>query len=255
MDRTTPALFLALVSILGAHSASRAQEVEANNRIRLEAYRPELKNSDYLFPSSAWFLTFHESVEGPVHVDMQIPFAYVGQDKPVDNEWEFRLANPYLGLSWSSPDNPATLGFGMRIPILPDDAAIRVMRAADIHRYEAFTPDLWDFSFHSVVGDETTPVRARVRTSLWVPLHRSVQIVTDYAFGVQRPVPPFFVRIEVLGRAGLTADNLFFGERSMHQAGLTVEALATGVRPGIFVRAPLQGREVVDWVAGVSLSF
>jgi len=249
------AFLITLTVALSAHSVARSQETEAWNRIRIDAFRPEFKAGGYSFASSAWFISFHESVEGPVHVDMQIPFAYVGRDRQAVTDWEFRLGNPYVGLSWKSLENPATLGFGMRFPILPDDAFVRVMQAADIHRYEAFVPDLWDFSVHSVVGDETTPVRARVRTNLWIPLHGSAEIVADYAFGLQQLLSLVLVRVEVLGRAGITGDDLVFGKRTAHDAGLSIEMVTPTVRPGVVVRMPIDGRASLDWVGGLSVSF
>jgi len=246
---------IALTAASSLCSVSQAQESASASRISIEAFSPEFKAEGYSFPTSAWFVTLHESVEGPVHVEMQIPAGYVEQHVGPGIRREMRLANPYVGISWTSPENPASLGLGMRFPVLPNDAYSRVMRVADIHRFEAFVPDLWDFSFHSAVGDETTPLRARMRAHLWVPLHGSMEVVADYAFGVQRLASIVLLRLEVLGRAGITGDNLIFGERSMHQAGLTIQVITPGVRPSVVLRAPIGGREVVDWVVGAGISF
>lgn len=255
VKRNTRAVLITLTVAFSVHSAASAQESDVWNRIRIDAFRPELKSPDYTFASSVWFVTLHESVEGPVHVDIQIPFAYLGRERQSSTDWEFRLANPYLGLSWTSQENPATLGFGLRFPVLPDDAGISIMRGTDIHRYEAFVPDLWDISVHSVMGDETTPVRARARANFWLPLHGTVEVVTDYAFGVQRFVAPVLFRVEVLGRAGMTGENAFLRDRTLHQAAATVQVVTPGFRPAVEVRIPIDDKGSVDWVVGASLSF
>lgn len=245
----------ALCVLLSSWSGLSAQDAATSSLFRIEVLKPDFKQTDYSLATTAMFVTIRESVEGPVAVEIQVPLAFVGEDGETGSDWEFRPGNPYFGLSWTSLENPATLGFGFSVPILPNDADARIMQVADMHRYEAFAPDLWSFSVHSVVGGDVDPIQGKSSTSLWIPLHGSIELVTNYSLNVRRPVANLLLGLQVRGRAGITGDHLVFGERTMHEAGMTLEFVGGGFRPGIQVRRPIQGREMVDWVFGVTASF
>lgn len=242
-------------AMVGHTTSSKAQSVESPNQFSIEVFRPEFKSSDYTFLSSAAFIGIQEGVEGPVTVRLQIPLAYVRTDTKAGSGWEFRPGNPSLGLSWSSPQRPAELGFSLQAPILPNDAKVRAMRIADISRLEAFVPDLWDFSVHSVVGSDLDLFQAEAGLHFWLPLHDAVELVANYSVTARAPLVNMLASLQVRGRAALTDETLVFGERTFHEAGAKFEFYIGSVRPGILIRKPIQGREIADWVYGISLTF
>ena len=244
-----------LVVVLLTEGDALAQRVTPSDLFRIEIFKPEFESADYALPTSALFLTLRQSVEGPVSVELKIPFGYVREDGLTGSDWEFRPGNPYIGLSWGSTEKPAELGFGLRAPILPNDAMVRIMQIADIHQFEAFTPDLWNFSVHSIVGGDSGAAQARSGLNLWIPLHGGVQLVSNYSLTLRRRLVNLLAGLQIRGRAGLTSGDVVYGERTMHEAGLILEFPTAKVRPGFVIRTPIQGREVVDWVFGVTLDF
>lgn len=99
-----------LVSGLLTTEDALAQGVSPSDLFRIEILKPEFENADYTFPTSALLFTLRQSVEGPVSVELKIPFGYVGEDDATGSSWEFRPGNPSLGLSWASTERPAELG-------------------------------------------------------------------------------------------------------------------------------------------------
>ena len=252
LSSIVPAL---LAVVLLTEGDALAQRVTPSDLFRIEIFKPEFEGADYAFPTSALFLTLRQSVEGPVSVELKIPFGYVREDGSTGTDWEFRPGNPYIGLTWGSTEKPAELGFGLRAPILPNDATVRIMQIADIHQFEAFTPDLWNFSVHSIVGGDGGVAQARSDLNLWIPLHGNVQLVSNYSLTLRRRLVNLLAGVQVRGRAGLTSDDVVYGERTMHEVGAMFEFPIRKVRPGFVMRTPIQGREVVDWVFGLTVTF
>lgn len=241
------------LSLLGAGFV-RGQ-VGGPSSFQVELFKPEFEQAGFRFVTSSVFLTVQETVDRGVKVYGQVPLGYVRREGRQQDEWEFRVGNPYIGLLWTSSENPATLGFGLRAPILPDDAQARSLRVADMHRFEAFTPDLWTFSIHSIVGADQDPAQAKSDLNFWIPLHSAMEVVANYSLTLRYPVVNLLAGVELRGRAALSGDDLVFGQRTRHEAGATFGFLTRGVRPSIHIRTPVQGREVVEWVFGISMVF
>jgi len=247
--------FLLVLMTVVLAKTTHAQTAPGSSQFSVAVLRPDFKSGDYTPLTSATFIQIKESVEGPVAFHLTVPLTYVRTDTKTGEEWEFRPANPSIGLSWTSSQRPAELGFSLQVPILPNDARGRVMRAADISRLEAFVPDLWEFSVHSVVGSDLDYVQAESGLSLWLPLHDAVELVANYSLTARAPLGIVVAGAQVRGRAALSDERLLFGERTIHEAGALLEFYIGKVRPGIVVRAPIQGRKVVNWVSGITLTF
>ena len=134
-------LAVLLISIVGASvlaAPAQAQTIWPRpyqpNRVALEAVVPELPDDDASGTSGAAFLTITRSLNKNVELAAELPVARYATDATSSAA----VGNPYVGVGLSSSSRPILLELGVRLPVVPDNEALRAGQEADLGRTAAF---------------------------------------------------------------------------------------------------------------------
>ncbi len=219
--------------------------------VELEVMHPDFKGFDVTIPSTVWHLSGRLPVHERIRIIADIPFAYAKfKDEDVEGFGSNTvLGNPLLGVEVLGPRG---LRFELsgRAPLTTadEDSFADVIGAlADLQRAESFMMDAVPVSAILTVERAVRPgleLRARAGattifdTSDYEEAESSLTsldyaIFGSYSAGIAR------FGTGLSGRWDASADEGNFGERSVHQLGLTADVNLGRVRPGLAVRVPL----------------
>lgn len=217
------------------------------------------------FTTAAYFLSYRTPLSENVRFVGELPFAHGDFGREV-NFFSFRIGpgstfgNPYFGLELQRAGSPLFVEIGVRAPLASDGQiqAITTGLTADFDRMEAFVPNtvpftgmlnLWKKSASGLTfrlrGGPSFLVGTKGGGSEWL---------LGYSAQVGYETQPFSLNAGLSGRANLSGEG-DYGERSIHQLGLSANLGLGQFRPGVHFRMPLDQdtREGLNYVVGINL--
>lgn len=247
---------LPVLAVIFFTASASAQSIwmtaPAGNYLGIEILKPDVKGpQDYSFISSAIYLYGRISVSERVQLVADVPLAHGGFDfnGPFFNESisETTIGNPFIGFSFTPEHEKVNTTIGIRLPVTPNSKpfAASFGSIADIHRAEAFAPDLLTGVLHFSYR-HTSPRNVIFRLLggpvFWFDtgdvLGDDLEILLDYSaqigFGNQR----LTLLLGFNGRFGVTTEG-DFGDRSFHHIAGTVTFHGNRLHPGIEIRIPV----------------
>ncbi len=256
-----------LVASLGVALPATAQvyllPAAPEKGVGIEVSHPEFKEFDVTAPTSVTFLSGRMPLNARWSVFADVPFAYAKVKGGVlDSDGNSVLGNPMLGVEYR-PVAGWTVDGGVRAPLTTADSesfADVIGFLSDPQRGEAFLEDVVPVSVSTTYHRSLTPefgLRARggVTSAIYTGDDDEVGTETFLDYGVfgsyHRGIARFGAGMS--GRWMATADEGDFSDNSMHQLGLTADALVAGVRPGLSLRVPVNStyRDVLSSSLGV----
>lgn len=276
LTRGSIALSAIAITTAAAPVAAQSVWVEPGRHqgVWVEFLRPELSDDmsellDVSFMSSATFLGGRYAVSPKLNVVGELPFAY-GDLDDVDLDGDrATIGNPYLGIEvLASPR--LTFEAGVRAPLADEEnfGTLVGLLTEFPTRSEAFITDyvpLTAAALYDVRLNDNWLFRLRGGPSLWLNTDDAVDPETDerivldtellatYGGQLWYEAPRYNLGAGVMGRAALTEDG-DFGERTLHQLGLSGNLVLGNVVPGLQFRVPLDDDDGVDFVAGLTLA-
>jgi hypothetical protein len=242
------------------------------NTAGVEWMRPDMKIDDMGGASSAVFLFGRFSISPLLTVLAALPVAYGSMDSQAFEVSASALAigNPLIGARIRPPLMPFSFDVSLRLPLASigddDDKALAYLTgmAADLHRMEAFMPDLIPVYVRANYGMRVPmgpDFRVHAGPVLWINRDDEPDLENTWWFfnyGAEAGYQVAQVRLAgaLTGRYDVSAEDLDFGERTSHQLGLAASFKTANMRPGLFARIPLDEdtRDLVGWVVGLGFS-
>jgi hypothetical protein len=174
------------------------------------------------------------------------------------------VSNPRLGFVFGSTEGgyaEASVSVPLSKEFGDDDYATGVGFMTDIERVDRFIEDLLTVNAAFVplrrLGSGAT-VGARVEGSVWIPTGEDAdtELFARYAAFGSIPAGALELTGEVSGLMVVTEGDLSIAERTNHSLSVGAGLRDVRVRPGLFVRIPLDGdlREEMGAVVGLRLA-
>lgn len=258
----------------------------ADRAIWLEIQKPDFTD-EYLgggffseplqttFTTAALFLSARWRVSGPLVLRAELPFINVGiKDQyyidplgdtiQVEGGSENQFGNPFIGLEVGAPGSPLTGEFGVRFPIVDDQHLFSSGFGVfgDYDRFEAFFPDIMTFTAianYQYRGPTGLLLRLRSGPAFMVVTEGGgdPELFADYSAQAGYQGSRVTVLAGLTGRALVTESDLSFGERTIHQLGLSASYATGRFIPGILFRVPMDDdlSEILDFVFGINVGY
>ncbi|MCI0404699.1 MAG: hypothetical protein L0209_01270, partial [candidate division Zixibacteria bacterium] len=234
------------------------------------------------FTTSNWYLSGRFAFTENFAAVAELPFAHGGVEtleftgnfdslgNPIfasGTESDNVLGNPYLGVEFHFPNSSFSMELGGRPPLgslgITEEGELSSFLAffTDYDRFEAFFPDLV-FATWKVGLSHTSPTGLITRFRLGPSFMASTaggepELFADYSAqgGYQGNTFTFWTGLT--GRAILTEGDLSFGERTVHQFGLSGHFTAGRFIPGLLLRLPMDADldDVLDFVFGFNVAY
>lgn len=240
------------------------------NTAGIEWMRPDMKIAGMGGASSAAFLFGRYAISPMVTIQADLPLAYGSFGEAEFDDSAIAVGNPLLGARIQPALMPVSFDISMRLPFasINDDGSSGIAYvagiAADLDRMEAFTPDLIPLSAHvnyAVEMRADSDLRFHAGPVLWLnreddPDIESTWWFLTYGGELGHQVSGVRFASSLTGRYDLSADDGDFGDRTIHQLGVAASYKSGNMRPGVFVRVPLDegSRDLVGFVIGVGFS-
>lgn len=259
-------LLAALAYVPAATAQSFLHENEPTTEVSLEWIKPFFSDADGLsFFSSVAHVTARVAFTPRFTLVGSIPIAHLGIEAEVGdvNLSETNPGNGYLGFQYYGAANTWRVGAGARLPLAADDAsALGIGFLADYDHLEAYVPDLLTISAEGAAfyGANTG---LRLETMLRPALlfftgegEADNEVFIHYGARAWYTIAPVHVGLGLSGVMVLTEAELSFSERNVPHATLYLAGDVNNLRPGVFLRLPLDEEisEDVDFIVGVGLS-
>lgn len=234
--------------------------------LALEILKPSLKGEENVsFTTAAYFLTYRTPLSKNVRFVGELPFAHGDFGRQVNFFFTrfgpgSTLGNPYLGVEVQREGSPMFVEIGARAPLTSDSQfqAVTTGLAADFDRMEAFMPNTIPFTGMLNYRQKSASglaFRLRGGPSFLVGTSGGgSQWLLGYSAQVGYETRPFNLNAGLSGRANLSGEG-DYGERSIHQLGLSANLGLGQFRPGVHFRMPLDQdtREGLNYVVGINL--
>jgi hypothetical protein len=254
-------------------AAAQAQTIDRNPMrasVLFEALHPLYEDDDLDITSAAYILSGRVPVGRKAAFMFDLPFAYVSldDDLELDDETSSAVGNPLLGISVLSSNTE--IQFGGRPGLADDeDLALALIRPVDAMRSEAFDPN---------VGTLFARVRVKqpmdrglvwgfdLGATIWLPEdddddidEADNEVSADYGVALGYVGDSARLTMRLKGRALLTdddeAEDLDFGDRTVHQLGMYADFGSGPIRPGVAALIHLDDDYEPDTAIGLSLKF
>ncbi|HEX9654909.1 MAG TPA: hypothetical protein VGA99_14470, partial [bacterium] len=154
--------------------------------------------------------------------------------------------------------------FGLRPPIMSDSKfnAASAGFSADVDRFEAFNPETFIAALRANYRQKMASdvvIRVRGGPVLFVYTNDAgdkTDLLIDYSIQAGYEGTAVHLMSGLTGRFFASSDDGDFGERSVHQLGVSANLILGETRPGIHLRLPLDKdlREGIDFVFGLNLA-
>ncbi|MEO1261469.1 MAG: hypothetical protein AAFZ15_21880 [Bacteroidota bacterium] len=229
-----------------------------NNYVGLELLKTAYDNADDLsFLTSVHVLSGKFRLNDGLSLLAELPTSYI------DGEFgdaEFALGNPYLGLIIRNSEKDHFFETGLRIPIAPDDkfSASTAGSFSDFDRAEAYLSDIFTITTkynYMKKNDSNLILRFRGGPTFWISTSddTETEVLLDYSAQAGYDAGSFEVLGGFTGRAIITESDIDFGERSIHQIGLSGHYKGEKVTPGLLFRFPMDEDlgDLLDLVIGI----
>jgi len=259
---------LLLVVIFGSLSPSTVQSQniwlsDTANSISIEILKPQIKELDFSFLSTAIFLSGRHRIKSNITINWELPLANAKIDEPFFEESEFILGNIFVGFAIDIPNKPSWLELGLHFPTSPNDKplAFSVGLFSDFHRLESFLTDylILPIIFNTYKRNETNFFyRFRVGADIWINTgdNDESELLFDYGGQIGFETTKYNVKLGITGLAILTESDLDFSERTTHLLGLSANINLGKVIPGISLKVPIDDdlNDVIDATIGLGMA-
>ena len=255
------------LSPLGAQSLW--QDNTSREGFTIEFLKPDYENEENLsFLTSVTFLSGRFPVTRSIIFAGELPFSYVNWDVPqgADLGAQQTFGNPYFGLEFHPRRAPLFFELGIRAPLTADvdgengEATVNGAFTDFVDRAEAFATDAVPVSgyLNYVVWTRTGfSLRLRGGPVFWIASGDREEPETFILYSAQVFYETGILRFGggFSGRYLASLENADFGERSMHQLTFGLDILLGTLRPGVYIRIPLDEdhKEVINSVFGITL--
>lgn len=235
--------------------------------LKLEMLHPSLKagsDVDISALSGAVFMTGGFRLGQRAMFIAELPFARSSVSFAGTSSSNTAFGNPYIGLQLGSASK--SRGFvgelGVRPPFIGDDDfdAALLGISSDLDRLEAFVNDVTSISAAGNFYSRMSAAATRLRLGVTHQLHGSSsgedETFLDYGAHASYDADRLRFGGAVTGRYILTESGAF-GERSVHHIAGSASMAFDQLRPGIFVRVPIDKdvRESVSAIYGLTLEY
>lgn len=226
-------------------------------------------NSGATFFTSSFFLNLHLPVSESTYIVGELPFSYAKLEYDPQfggDESGSTIGNTYLGVEYQGKGNSRFMGeFGVRIPLASETsvATFTGLLTDFVDRGEAFAPKV--ISVHGMFNylhqeEQGLSLRFRGGPVLWYNTEDTggdrTEFLLRYGFiiGYNSPVVRFHGGFNGLY---IVTEEGDFGEKSLHQFGISANYGSGTVRPGISLRVPLDKdyQELLDSTVGLEVAF
>lgn len=227
------------------------------------------------FATAALFLSARWRLSGPLVLRAELPFINAGiKDQyyidPLGDTIqtvggsENQFGNPLLGLEIGLPGSPFSGEFAVRFPIVDDQHLFSSGFGifTDYDRFESFFPDIMTFTAianYQYKGPTGLLLRLRTGPAFMVVTEGGgdPELFADYSAQAGYQGNRVTVLAGLTGRALVTESDLSFGERTIHQLGLSGSYSTGRFIPGILFRVPMDDdlSEILDFVFGINVGY
>ncbi len=239
-----------------------------DNSVSLEFHKVKFAGDLELgFRNSVVFLSGNFGSSEKFRILVEVPVSiYDPKPSPFD-ESETLLGNPFIGFEYRKPSDDGSKSLigrlGIRPPLASDekfDATVMGL-ITTFNRFEAFIPDLFTVSagggYHQI-SENGTKSAFDFDASLMIPTENGdAELFVNYNLALWVPSGDLNFGIGFAGRLIATEGDLDFGERTVHQLGLSGNYNSGSFKPGIHFRIPLDDdiADIVDLTYGVDFTF
>ena len=271
---TKSLLVVSLAFVLAASTAAQTYWMHPgrDKNVTLQMFKPKFDHENNLGTlTSVWFLSGRFEASDRVDIFVDLPVSNLDWDEDLysSHEDQSLIGNPYVGIEARASARHTPLSvigrFGIRPPLASDDkwGAVELGYIICFDRLEAFFPDYWSLTFglgssRALEGESGIRHSANVDGVVIVPTeeHWDTELFLNYNFEMWFQAPKFKFGAGFAGRWQATAEDVDFGEASVHQLGFTGVLDLGSFDPGFHVRVPIDDTlsDIVDYVYGLSFS-
>jgi hypothetical protein len=260
-------IVLLAFSSLGAQSIW--QDYTSREGLTIEFLKPNYEEEeDFSFLTSVTFLSGRFPIARNIIFSGELPFSYVNWDIPQgpDLGAEQTFGNPYFGIQLNLRQAPLFIELGARVPLAADiegengDATLNGGLTEFVDRAEAFATDAVPITgFINYIFSTRTGFSLRLRggPAFWIASGDREESETFLLYSAQIFYETGTIRFGggFSGRYITTLEDADFGERSMHQLTFGLDIILGMLKPGVYIRIPLdeEYKEVIKTVFGISL--
>ncbi len=228
--------------------------------IAVEVLKPDWREADVTFASSATILSARVPTRGGVSFVADLPFAHLQERGGGAGSSNATVGNPYVGLALDVGRSPVVIDAGLRFPFVKDDAAAAIHALADMDRMEAFASSLLSAHVGTTVRLADRPGQAAWATlgaSGWFPSEgdHDRELLLNYGLHGSATVGIVDLNGALSGRMLATERDLSFGESSLHQASFGAGVRLGRVQPNFTFRIPLdeEVRDLTRYTIGLGI--
>jgi len=189
---------------------------------------------------------------------------FFGDTIRYDGYSESQFGNPLVGLEIGAPASPFSGEFGVRFPIVDEEHLFssEIGLFTDYDRFEVYLPDIMTFTAmanYRYKGPTGLLVQLRTGPAFMVVTEGGgdPELFADYSAQAGYQGNRVTILAGLTGRAILTEEDLDFGERTIHQLGLSGSYEFGNFIPGILFRVPMDDdlSEILDFVFGINVGY
>jgi hypothetical protein len=260
-------IVLLAFSSLGAQSIW--QDYTTREGFAIEFLKPNYaEEEDFSFLTSVTFLSGRFPIARNIIFSGELPFSYVNWDIPQGPDLGAKqtFGNPYFGIEFNLRQAPLFFELGVRAPLTANmedengEATLNGGLTAFVDRAEAFAPDAIPVTgFINYIVSTRTGFSLRLRggPSFWIASGDREESETFLLYSAQIWYETGIIRFGggFSGRYITTLEDADFGERSMHQLTFGLDIILGTLKPGVYIRIPLdeEYKEVIKTVFMISL--
>ncbi|MBL7961231.1 hypothetical protein JNL27_13440 [bacterium] len=240
--------------------------------VSLEWLKPSLSNDEYYtFGTSVYNLTARLPMNDKHTFIVEVPFSHYGFEYDDGgfnfSETENTVGNIYVGMEIGEKDNPVFTEFGVRLPTVSGNksGAQSIGILTDWDRLDGFVNDIIPVTFkvnNYVKYPSGFVTRVRVGPEFWFATNDEevdkFELFILYSAHGGLEAEKFGIGIGFNGRFWPTlGENSKLSEQMTHQMDVNFFAKFKNVRPGLYLRAPVDDdiSEVLNSVFGLRIDF
>jgi hypothetical protein len=229
--------------------------------IHVAKFAPELQDP-YSFGSTGWNFSVRSTIRPKLVLLIDVPagHARLNRDTGIPDGWA--AGNAFLGAELGSRARGLYAQLGVRLPSAPNDRSLPLnyARLTDHQYSDRYVPEYLTLSAlvnlgGGEAGEGTT--RFRIEPAVLLPTEESVgtELLVRVSLATFHRVGPLWIGAGVGSVAFPTYDIEEIDDVLATEFGLTAEARAGNLRPGAFVRLPVQGDQgdSIDAVFGLGV--
>jgi hypothetical protein len=259
--------------VLSSFSPLRAQSIWQDftswESLTIEILKPNYADDeDVSFLTSVIFLTGRFPISRVLGFSTELPFSYINWDIPQGPDLGAKqtFGNPYFGIEYHVRQASMFFEVGVRAPLTAKidsengEATLNGAITDFVDRAEAFATDAIPVTgFLNYIVSTRTGFSLRLRggPSFWIKQGDREESETFILYSVQIFYETGALRLGggLSGRYIASLEDGSFDERSMHQLTFCLDFYLGALRPGFYIRIPMDEdlKDVVSVVYGIGL--